>query len=159
MIDNLIDDEIRYSTLVRAPIEKVYDGIATAAGLDGWFTNGASVDARPGGEIVSRWEQFGADKVSAIERGRVLEAQRPRRFVFKWHPSDNPDWMSTVEIIFEPQEGGVLIRLREYGYPDTAEGLRAMLNCAAGWGEALTLWKFYLEHGIRFDSITRDQPD
>jgi uncharacterized protein YndB with AHSA1/START domain len=44
----LIQDEIRYATLVRAPADEVYDGIATAQGLDGWFTKGASVDARPG---------------------------------------------------------------------------------------------------------------
>jgi uncharacterized protein YndB with AHSA1/START domain len=34
----LINDEIRYATFVRAPVERVYDGIATAAALDGWFT-------------------------------------------------------------------------------------------------------------------------
>jgi hypothetical protein len=30
------------------------------------------------------------------------------------------------------------------------DGLRAMLDCSAGWGEALTLWKYYVEHGIRY---------
>jgi hypothetical protein len=62
---------------------------------------------------------------------------------------DDPTWTSTVEITFEHVEGGTL-KVREYGYPNTPEGLRAMLNCAAGWGAALTLWKFYLEHGIRY---------
>ena len=50
----LIDDEIRQSTLVRAGIEEVYDAIATAGGLDGWFTTGAEVDARPAGSDTSR---------------------------------------------------------------------------------------------------------
>lgn len=145
-----IDDEIRYASLVRAPIEAVYDGIATAQGLDGWFTQSAEVDARPGGEIVFRWAGFGADKVTDTARGPVLAAERPRRFVFQWHASDDPTWMTTVEIEFEPVAEGTLIRLRETGYPDTPAGLRAMLNCAAGWGEALTLWKFYIEHGLRY---------
>lgn len=146
----LIDDKIRYATLVRASPERVYDGIATADGLDGWFTKGASVDARPGGEIVFRWQEFGADKVTGTDGGPVLEAERPHRFAFRWHADDDPTWMSTVEIDFEPVEEGTIIRLREYGYPDTPQGLRAMLNCAAGWGEALTLWKYYVEHGVKY---------
>lgn len=149
-MSKLIGDEIRYATLVRAPAEQVYDGIATAEGLDGWFTEGATVDARPGGEIVFRWHEFGPDKVTAVDRGPVLEAEGPRRFVFQWHADGDPAWMSTVEIDFEPVDEGTVIRLREYGYPDTAQGLRAMLNCAAGWGEALTLWKYYIEHGVRY---------
>ena len=79
----------------------------------------------------------------------VLEARRPGRFVFQWHP-DNPSYATTVEIDFEPAESGTIIRLREYGYQDTPSGLRAMLNCAAGWGEALTVWKYYVEHGIQY---------
>ncbi len=147
----LIRDEIRYTTLVRAPIERVYDGIATAAGLDGWFTQGAAVDARPGGEIVFRWVDFGGDRVTGAARGPVLTAERPTRFVFQWPADDGePALMSTVEIDFEATDAGTLIRLREHGYPDTPRGLRAMLNCAAGWGEALTLWKVYCEHGIRY---------
>lgn len=149
-MNQLIDDEIRYATLVRAPADRVYDGIATAEGLDAWFTRGAFVDAHPGGEIVFRWHEFGADKVTGVDRGPVLEAEKPRRFAFKWQANDDPSWSSTVEIDFEAVDEGTIIHLREYGYPDTPQGLRAMLNCAAGWGEALTLWKFYLEHGVQY---------
>jgi len=55
-----------------------------------------------------------------------------------------------VGIDFEPTQGGTIIRLRESGFHDTPDGLRAMLDCSAGWGEALTLWKYYVEHGIRY---------
>lgn len=139
-----IEDEIRYATFVRAPAERVYDGIATAAGLDGWFTVDAEVDARPGGRIRFRWRDFGPDKVTGEDGGPVLEAERPRRFVFQWSPDDKT-YQTTVEIDLEAEEGGTVIRLREHGYRATPAGLRAMLNCAAGWGEALTLWKFWAE--------------
>jgi uncharacterized protein YndB with AHSA1/START domain len=140
----LINDAIRYATFVCAPAERVYDGIATAAGLDGWFTVGAEVDARPGGRIVFRWREFGPDQVTGEDGGPVLEANRPLRFVFQWSP-DNDTYQTTVEIDFEPVADGTVIRLRETGYQDTPAALRAMLNCAAGWGEALTLWKFWAE--------------
>lgn len=145
----MIPAEIRCSTLVRAAPEQVYDGIATATGLDGWFTQGAEVDARPGGEIRFRWVEFGADRVTAEDGGPVLEARRPERFVFQWR-SDTPDYATTVEINFRAVDGGTIIELSEHGYRDTPGGLRAMLNCAAGWGEALTLWKFFIEHGVRY---------
>lgn len=107
------------------------------------------MDARPGGRITFRWLDFGPDKVTGEDGGPVLEADRPRRFVFQWQP-DNSTYFTTVEIDFEPVEGGTVIRLREHSYQDTPDGLRAMLECAAGWGEALTLWKSYVERGIRY---------
>ena len=83
------------------------------------------------------------------QEGLVLEARRPERFVFQWHP-DNTVYATTVEINFESSDDGTVIRLREYGYQDIPSGHKAMLGCAAGWGEALTLLKFYVEHGIRY---------
>ena len=145
----MIDAEIVHDIFVRASPEKVYDGLATAAGLDGWFTEGATVDARAGGEIRFRWKEWGPNKVTGSDGGPVLEAERPRRFVFQWRPDDE-SYATTVEITFEPVEGGAVVRLRERGYHDTPNGLKAMLDCAAGWGEALALWKFYVEHGLRY---------
>lgn len=78
-----------------------------------------------------------------------MEALRPKRFVFQWHP-DNPSYATTVEVDFEPAAEGTIVRLREHGYADTPEGHRACLDCAAGWGEALVLLKFYVEHGLRY---------
>lgn len=146
---NLIDQEIEYATFVRAEAELVYDAIATAEGLDGWFTTGTKMDVRPGGEILFKWVNFGADRATFEERGWVLEARRPERFVFQWHP-DSPDYATTVEVDFEPQDSGTVIWLREYGYHDTPNGRKMFMECACGWGEALTLWKFYVEHGIKY---------
>ncbi len=135
---------------MRAEPERVYDGIATAEGLEGWFTTGARVDARPGGHIHFRWKDWGPDRVSLESDGPVLEAVRPRRFVFQWTPKPAAKYRTTVEIDFESVEGGTVVRLREHGYPDTPAARRALLDCACGWGEALTLWKLYVERGVRY---------
>jgi uncharacterized protein YndB with AHSA1/START domain len=144
-----LDMEIRYAILVRAPRERVYDGIATAAGLDGWFTEGAEVDPRPGGSILFRWREWGPDRVNEEDGGPVLQARRPERFVFQWRP-DNSSYSTTVELDFEVEPRGTIIRIREYGYQDTPSGRKAIMECAAGWGEALALWKFWVEHGLRY---------
>lgn len=149
MTEKLIEEQIEYAVLVRAAPEQVYDGIATSAGLDGWFTTGATVEARPGGAIRFRWKEWGPDKVTTEDGGTILEADRPRRFVFQWSP-DRPDYVTTVELNFEATAEGTVIRLREQGYRDTPSGRRKMLECAGGWGEALALWKMYIEHGVRY---------
>jgi uncharacterized protein YndB with AHSA1/START domain len=134
--------EAKHSEFIRAPREKVYDAFATAEGLDGWFTRGARVDARPGGAMLFRWVDWGAEKnINEEAPGRVVEAKRPERFVFQW---GKPGEETTVEIILEEREGGTLLKLREYGFR-TIEGL---VGNASGWGEALTLVKFWIEHGI-----------
>ncbi len=144
----MIDTQITHATLVRAPADRVYDAFATAPGLDGWFTTGATMEARRDGEIVFRWKDWGPDRVTMEAHGTVHEARRPTRFVFDWDSGDAE--RTTVEIDFQPCDEGTIVRLREHGYQDTPEGRRALVNCAAGWGEALTLVKFYLEHGLRY---------
>lgn len=42
------------------------------------------------------------------------------------------------------------VELIDSGYPDTPEGRHALMDCACGWGEALTLVKFFVEHGVTY---------
>ena len=96
-----------------------------------------------------RWVEWGPDRVSEEDSGPVLEARRPLRFVFQWHP-DGPDYATTVEVDFQAEGDLTIVRLCESGFRDTSAGREAFANCAAGWGEALTLLKFYVEHGLRY---------
>lgn len=137
-----IANEVKQTVYIRAPREKVYDAFATAEGLDGWFTRGSRVDARPGGPLLFRWVDWGAEKeINADVPGRVLEAKRPERFVFEWGA---PGSESTVEIVFETRDGGTLVKLREFGF----RKIENVVENAGGWGEALTLARFWVEHGI-----------
>lgn len=145
---------IRHATRVRAAAGPVYDAFTTARGLDGWFTDGARVEAHPGGSILFRWRGWGPDRVTGEDGGPVVEAVRPERFVFRWNPHGLEE-ATTVEVDFAPDEAdaeeeATVVRLLEHGYPDTPAGRAAVLDCAAGWGEALTLLKMYVEHGVRY---------
>lgn len=135
------------ATLVRAPRERVYDALTRAEQLDAWFTTGAEVDPRPGGEMTWRWVRWGPDEVTAEDRGPVVEARRPERYVFRWQAGLGG---TTVEVDFEEHAEGTVVRLREHGYPDTPAGWAGYGECSTGWGEALTLLKFYVEHGLRY---------
>ena len=136
-----LDLEVKHSTFIRAPREKVYDAFATADGLNAWFTTAAKIDPRPGGAMLFRFVDWDAEKVNAEFPGRVIEAKRPSRFVYAW---GEPDKESIVEIDLEEREGGTLVRLREHGFRE----VKSVIGNAAGWGEAMTLWKFWVEHRI-----------
>jgi uncharacterized protein YndB with AHSA1/START domain len=141
-------EEIRHSVFVRAPAERVFDAFTVAAELDNWFTNGVQINARPGGTIYFRWQDWGAERRTNVDDGIVLEAKKPTRFVFQWHP-DNPSYATTVEIDIEKVPTGSTVRVREFGFLENASGLRAMLDSAANWGEALTWLKIYLDRDLR----------
>jgi uncharacterized protein YndB with AHSA1/START domain len=144
-----IDEKASFSTLIRVEPERVYDALATKEGLDSWFTTRATVDARPGGKIHFYWENWGPERYTGENGGPVLEAKRPERFVFQWKVDVGTN-ITTVEIDIKPDKEGTVVSLIEYGYEDTPTGLRNMLNRASGWAQALTLMKFFLEHGVKY---------
>lgn len=149
---------IRCKTYVHAPPRCVWQAVATAKGLDGWFTDGAQANVRPCGHIHFRWRDWGPDRVNTDAYCPVLEAQRPSRLVFQWSPvADAPDHATTIEMDLEGRGRGTVVHLTDRGYPLTPAGLRAYNECAVGWGEALTLLKFFVEHGLRYEAppVTR----
>lgn len=141
-------ERVEAKVLVKAEPDRVWKAIATAPGLDGWFTAGTVLDPTPGGSLVLRWERWGPDAFTGTYEGTVLEADPPRRFSFRW-PVDAKTYDTTVEIDLEPRVDETLVRLVERGFEEGPAGLREMLNRSAGWGEALALMKLFVEHGVR----------
>jgi uncharacterized protein YndB with AHSA1/START domain len=146
---DLLNIEIYHAVLVRAEPEIVYDALTTSDGLDSWFTTGAEIDFRPDDHIHFRWADWGPDKFSGEDGGPIIVAERPHKFVFQWHPFSDK-FPTTVNITLEQSRDGTVVTLKETGYQDTPSGRVAFVSCATGWGEALTLLKFFVEHGVRY---------
>jgi uncharacterized protein YndB with AHSA1/START domain len=141
--------EVRFETIVRADPARVYEAMASTEGLDGWFTTGTTLEPRPGGALVFRWRDWGVERFSGEMAGEVVEARAPERLVFKW-PVDSGGYMTTVTVDFEPHAEGTVVRLLEGTYEDGDVGTQDMLNRAGGWAQALTLMKFWVEHGLKY---------
>ena len=142
--------EVRFSTLVRAEPGIVFDALATAEGLDRWFTRGGStLEPGPGGALVFRYKNWGVEDFTGEMVGEVVEHHRPERFSFRW-PVDSGGYMTTVAVDFEPHEDGTVVTLVEGVYEDDATGLQDMLNRSSGWAQALILMKFWVEHGVTY---------
>jgi uncharacterized protein YndB with AHSA1/START domain len=149
-MSEIIVPPIRYGTYIDVPPERVYDTLTTASGWDSWFTKGMELEAWPGGRILFRWVDFGVDHYTVVGGGPVIEAFPPRRFVFQWTPGDST---TTIEFDLEPLGSGTEVRVTESGYTTSPNDLEALVECAGGWGEALTLLKVYLEHGITYGAV------
>ncbi|MFD0587319.1 SRPBCC domain-containing protein [Paenibacillus sp. GCM10027627] len=145
---------IYHRSFIKASPAKVYETIATGEGWDAWFTQGTSVDARPGGRIHFRFKDFGPDHITLEDGGTVLEAIPEARFVYQWTPGDTT---TTISFVLTKIGEGTLVSVEESGYKGTAADLKAFADCAVGWGEALTLLKFYLEHGVTYGPVPRHQ--
>lgn len=149
-MSEIIDTEISHSTIIKASIEKVYDAISTAEGLDEWFTKGATIDRTIRGTIYFRRETKDADNKERIieNKGIITEFIRPYHFAFKWQP-DNNEYYTTVHFKLDYAHEGTIILVQEHGFKNTPEGRKILLSNATSWGEALTMLKYYLEHGIK----------
>lgn len=139
--------DINHKTYIKVPLQKVYETISTSHGWNAWFTDDTSLEINRNGtgQIRLRWTNFGSENVNIEDGGKVLAAIPNKKFVFQWSPGEQS---STVTFELEPYKGGTLVFLNETGYTNSEEDLKACIGCAVGWGEALTLLKLYLEHGI-----------
>ena len=142
-------EKVDFRILIRAAPERVFEALAAAEGLNEWFTQGSELEPHPGGRLLLRFKDYGLDRYTGDFPGKVLQWQRPQRFAFQWE-ADSRGYFTTVEIDFNPAEGGTLVHLIEYGYEDTPTGLQDLLNRVSGWAAVLTQMKYYLEHGVKY---------
>lgn len=137
---------VKHAALVRVGSTRVWDALVRPEQLAAWFGCQAEVEPRVGGRLDLRWEHWGPDDYTGDSRGTIEELEPRRRLAFRWtsHPS-HPE--TRVQIDLEPRGPITVVRLEETGFVDAAHALVAN---AAGWGEAITLLKFWLEHGVRY---------
>ena len=95
------------------------------------------------------WENWGPDHETYSVPGRVLVADRGRQFSFEWGSQQ----VTTVDITIEPAKGGSVVRVRQHGYDASRAGRDLLASCSAGWGRAMTMLKYFLEHGIIYETL------
>jgi uncharacterized protein YndB with AHSA1/START domain len=110
------------------------------------------IDARPGSTIRFRWVDWSVDHYTTEAGGPVLEATAPTRFVFQWTPGDST---TTIAFDLQPLGEGTIVQVHESGHTNSLRDLEALVECASGWGEALTLLKMYLEHGVTYGRVPK----
>lgn len=140
---------MEYGTIEReihidATPDVVYEVITRPEHIAQWWGFDAAFPAEPGGEgRMTRQRRDGQGTV--VVPMSVVEADAPRRFVFRWvHPEDEPatpenSFLVTFELA--PADGGTLLRMTEAGFREIgweAARLEAYYHDhRAGWAEHL----------------------
>jgi len=141
----------RYQTFIAAPSEKVYTAISTGSGWDSWFTTKASIDLEEM-HYHFYWENFGGGRETVSQEGRIIHADLNRTFGLEWQTAKDGN-RTVATFVLTPHGAGTLVELEESGYTWDERDIKVSLICAGGWGEALTLLKFHLEHGLTYGSV------
>lgn len=134
-----MQDSIEREIFIRADIERVWS-LVSRAGFWVGDTLRFDAEAREGETVVIETEQYGRFPV------QVVRLDPPRYAAYRWASAfPNSDLSATnatsVEFTLTPQDGGVLVTVRESGFA-TIEGtdeFRAAryADNVSGWGRQL----------------------
>lgn len=141
---------IEHATVIRAPIDKVFRALSTADGFNCWWTQATIMERRVGGRIVFSWRDWGPDNITIDGSARILQLIENEVFAWRWDDTEGyPSRTSEIEL--EERDGNTIVRVTDTPTdPDAPHGDVIPLAVAAGWGEALTLLKMWMEHGVRY---------
>ncbi|KQL50831.1 hypothetical protein AN964_24750 [Heyndrickxia shackletonii] len=136
---------IKHQAYIKVEKEKVFQTLTTAEGWNAWFTDRTiiNINIDGTGEIWLRWSYGDDHQREIVDGGKIIETIPCESFIFQWKPGKNT---TTVKFQLHPFKEGTLLILEEDGY--TNDDITSCIGCSVGWGEAITLLKVFLEHGI-----------
>jgi uncharacterized protein YndB with AHSA1/START domain len=132
-----VPDAIQRELILPVPPERVGTALTQANQLAAWFGTHATIDLRPGGDIIFTWD--GSNGPTGTNRGVIELVEPPRRFAFRWQSGADNLPTTRVEFTFEPHPEGTHLRLVESGFaslPPEQRG-RARERNGQGWDHEL----------------------
>jgi uncharacterized protein YndB with AHSA1/START domain len=144
----MVPEQIEREMIVDAPIEQVWEVLTRPEHFQRWFAfDGATIDLRPGGEIVMRWQEHGTFYA------RVEEVDPPHRFSYRGaRLPDDPvrDGNATlVTFTLSAEGGGTRLRVVESGFRDLDVSMEVQAETArgntAGWHGAFSTLEAYVQ--------------
>lgn len=117
-----VPDSIERELILPVPPARVWTALTRPDQLGAWFGTRASVDLRPGGEVVFTWD--GSTGPRGTTRGVIETVEPPHRFAFRWQPSPDTTQTTRVEFTLEPHPDGTRLRVVESGFASLPPELR-----------------------------------
>ena len=130
-------DRIERTMTLDVPRDEVWAAITEPEHISKWFGKETELDLRPGGSGVFRWENVDVHVV-------VEEVDPPRKFSYRWEPSQVPIGGPTtlVEFTLEEVPEGTVLRLVESGFAELSPKSRE--DNDEGWTAELAELQEYL---------------
>ena len=106
-------DRVERDVLIDAPIDVVWKVISEPEHVVHWFSDGAELDPRPGGDGVLTFEDSARDKPVSY-RLRFESVEPPRRLTYRWlhQAGEDPRPGNSTLVEFTLSEEGTSTRLR-----------------------------------------------
>jgi uncharacterized protein YndB with AHSA1/START domain len=139
-----IPDSIEREVILPVPPARVWTALTQPDQLGAWFGSQATIDLRPGGEVVFTWD--GSTGPRGINRGVIEAVEPPHRLAFRWRSGPDNLPMTLVEFTLQPHPAGTLLRLVESGFaslPPELRGPQRERN-TSGWQRELADLAQYL---------------
>ena len=145
-------------TKIQKPVAEVFDAVHNPSKLSQYFaTGGASGPLEEGTTVIWKWADFPGDapvQVKKVVPNKLIE--------FEWTAGEGtmddqgnlqvksyPDMVCRVEMSFEAlDDRSTLVRITEYGWPETQKGLELSYGNCQGWTEMSCCLKAFVEYGI-----------
>ena len=137
---------------IKAPPERVWRALTSAAELSAWFEVKIEGEITPGNEV---WmTSTHAEHAGTRFRVRFVEMTPPRRFAWQWCPGavdPTVDYslepQTTVTFTLEPTADGTRLSVAETGFDQVALTRRAKVYAdnSQGWTEVLGWLQRYVE--------------
>lgn len=127
---------------IRAPAAKVYDAVATAQGVAGWWTREATATAR-GEQVDVRFLRHDGAEIGRMEF--ALRRLDPHRAVHWRMLAGPPEWVGT-DVTFElAEDDGTTIL--NFGHRNWKEPVEFMAHCSMKWAVFLLSLRELVETG------------
>ena len=134
--------DILHRVGIKAPVNEVYEALATREGLAAWWTNNTKGESKVGGVIHLRFSAGGAE-IGGFDM-KVLGLQPAKRV--EWEVVDGPqEWIGT-QVVFDLKQSGehAIVLFKHLGWKEPVE---FMHHCSTKWASYLMSLKALVETG------------
>jgi uncharacterized protein YndB with AHSA1/START domain len=134
---------INHRVGIKAPIEKVYEALATIKGIAGWWTRATTGTSEVGKSIRVEFHSPEGKELGSMNM--EVKALEPGKKVH-WHFTAGPEeWIGTDAIFDLHQEGDYTIVL--FGHRNWREEVEFTSHCSMKWAIFLLSLKELVENG------------
>jgi len=133
---------------IRAEPERVWEALTGAVPLTRWCSPKAEIRARPGGLF-----RASVDRLTELD-AHIDVFEPPRRLRLLYLPARHLPPAGSVmvdDFILEPVPEGTTLRLLGSGVPTTTEWDTQYRRLRAGWQQAMSRLKVYVEQQARIE--------
>lgn len=137
-----MQDTIERTMTFHVQRDAVWAALTEPEQISRWFGDETEIDLRPGGEAVFRWGDVEV-------RATVEAVDPPKRFAYRWEPSQTPSGGPTtlVEFVLEEIDGGTRLTLVESGFAEFVAESRQ--ENEYGWDDELSHLREHLASSVR----------